>query len=339
MPEKRSNPKQNTCTPVRKIPRDGAGMAAAIDIGTNSVLLLLGRCRRDHLPEEVKECFRTTRLGEGLSRTNRLRPQAVARTLNAVAEYLEMLPRAAPDGGIGVACATCAVREAADPAVFIEPCERLLGGPLLLASGDEEARFSFQGACADLVPGASVVVVDVGGGSTELAFGIAGAAPSRTFSLPLGCVRLAERFGLDDAVDAAGIDAARRAVEEVLGTLAGIPAVDLDTCVAVGGTATTYAAVRQHLVPYDSRRVHGFEDEPGTLAEWAVRLARAPLDERQRLPGMPEDRAGILPAGLLILDAILRFFGVRRFRVSARGLRFGLLMELCRGNLVPSFRW
>jgi exopolyphosphatase/guanosine-5'-triphosphate,3'-diphosphate pyrophosphatase len=170
---------------------------AALDLGTNSFLLLLLRETAGGALERVSEPCRIVRLGQGVDRTGRLAPEAIARGLRAIRELLAETAWAGT-AGVGIAAATSAVRDAANRDEFLAPCAELLGGRPVLLSGDNEARTVFTGASSELAPGQAGVCVDIGGGSTELAAGFPGDYRAG-LSVNVGCVRLAERFGLENA--------------------------------------------------------------------------------------------------------------------------------------------
>ncbi len=187
---------------------------AALDIGTNSVVLLLLERQADGTLRRRLEPARVTRLGEDTARTGKLKPEAIERTLAAVAELMRTLHTAAPDCA-GVAVATSAVRDAANGAEFLARCTEILGAPPRLLSGDEEADTMFLGAASDQPPGAHCLCTDIGGGSTELAAGTPGLCGFRT-SLDLGCVRLAEAHHLFSRAAPADIAAARKTTVALL---------------------------------------------------------------------------------------------------------------------------
>ena len=317
---------------------------AILDIGTNSVILLAARCLGSEPPAGLREWSRITRLGQGIARPgDRLRPEAMDRTVAAVRALLEQLCRSVP-AGAGVATATSAVRDAANGAEFLEQCGRILGAPPRLLSGTEEAETAFAGAASELPPDLPAVTVDVGGGSTEVAAGTAGRCEARA-SLPLGCVRFTEAFRLDASSGQAGIDAAVDRIRRELRN--GLPAVLArvrrmprpPVFVASGGTATTYAAWRLRLAPYDPDRVHGFRESLDRLAGAVRHWLALPAAERSRQPGVSPARGPVLAAGLFILFETLNFLGCNQFQVTVRGLRYGLLLALCEHRTAPDWRW
>jgi exopolyphosphatase/guanosine-5'-triphosphate,3'-diphosphate pyrophosphatase len=306
-----------------------------LDIGTHSTLLLLARATPDGDIIEEKEWFRVTRLGAGLTHTGRLDADAVERTLRTIDRFLGELPTDRPL--VGVAAATAAVREAENSALFLERCAGVVGGEPRLLSGQEEARTTFLGAASDQAPTARVVTVDVGGGSTEMAVGTKGRCWGQT-SLDLGCVRLAETYGLFEPPSDADLRMARQQIRRRLrpGLLAlrqHVPDLETANLVLSGGTATTYAALRLGLADYDRERVHGYEGRRAQLLETVERLLGLSSAARAALPGVHRDRAPVLPAGLLIIACLLEACGSTAFRVTTRGLRAGLVLRLLRGEI------
>ncbi|NOY81990.1 MAG: Ppx/GppA family phosphatase [Kiritimatiellaeota bacterium] len=320
------------------------GDYAVLDFGTNSILLLLAaEDDSGAAPAERTEWCAITRLGEGAAEAGGLKPGPMRRTIETAAGFLAELRRHSRSG-VGVAVATSAVRDASNRAEFLDACRVALGWAPLVLSGEQEAEAAFLGAASDQSEGDLVVTVDVGGGSTELAAGLPGRCLYRC-SLDLGCVRFGERFGLYDSPAPEAVRAARQAVAGPAGAavgalLAGIGGGGRDwRVVASGGTATTYAAWRQGLEPYDRARVHGFRDRREVLADSAETLLHIPFERRRRLPGISPERALVLPAGMLILAEVLAALGTAEFQVTTRGLRYGLVLQLQDGTVTGSWRW
>ena len=310
---------------------------AALDIGTNSVVLLLLRRAADGTLHRVLEPARITRLGEEVAQTGVLKPQAVTRTLDAVAELLCELRQHAP-GCVGVAAATSAVRDAANGPEFLDRCAEFLGGRPRLFSGHEEAGTMFLGATSDLAAGTPCLCVDIGGGSTELAAGTPGHCAFRS-SVNLGCVRLGEAHHLFSQATSANIVAARHAAASLLREAwrgAAVPGSPL-TVLATGGTATTFAAMAAGVAPFDPGLIHGRRFTAVCIDDWAERLLPLTPEERARHPGLSPDRAPVLPAGLLILAELLRLLGAPEAAVTTRGLRHGMCLRLLAGELPPTW--
>ncbi len=297
-----------------------------IDLGSNSVLLLvLGRGGRI-LFEEAH----ITRLSEGLFETGTLQSAAIARTLSVISGLVDRARRAGAERVVTVATE---VLRCAPEAAEIE--RRLLeeGGvdAVRVLSGLEEARFTIESsrrAIADA--GDPLGVIDVGGGSTEIAWAPDGTTV-RGMSLPLGSVRLTERLVAGDPPDPGELAAVRAAVRQELGRPAARAALRETRSlpiVAVAGTATTLAALDQRLRRYDAAAVEGYEMTLREAEAWVADLATRTIEERRALPGMDPGRADVIVAGLLILLEVIRAIEVDGFRISGRGVRHGVALRM-----------
>ena len=306
---------------------------AAIDVGTNTVLLLVAE-RRGGGFAPVAERAEITRLGRGVDATGRLDPGAIRGTVEVVAAY------AAEARGLGadrIACvATSAARDAANGAEFFEAARREAGVLPEVISGDEEARLTFGSAWRDFGPagrpplpaGADLAVLDIGGGSTEFTFG-ADATPRSRTSLQVGAVRLTERHVRSDPLSPADLDRLRGAAADALRPLADLwrPGDRGARLVGVAGTVTTLAAVEQALPAYDAERVHGATLGLAAAEALLTRLAALPVATRAALPGMEPKRADVIVAGCAIVVEAMRATGFDRLTVSDRGVRWGLLYD------------
>lgn len=275
---------------------------AAVDCGTNSVRLLV--CRRE--PGRLVELDRRlhlTRLGQGVDSTGRFHPDALARTFAAMADFGAELD----DLGVPLAnrrlVATSAARDAKNSAEFFAGARARLGVEAEIISGEEEARLSYAGAVAALPDLAQpVLVMDIGGGSTELVLGSAG-VPSRAVSLDVGSVRLRERFLHSDPPTIGQVAAARAHVDGLLDA-SGIDFATVATWVGVGGTATSLSALAQRLPEYDRSIVHGSIVEQPELAALADGLLAMPVADVVALPTMVPGRADVICAGALVCIAV-----------------------------------
>jgi len=273
---------------------------AAVDCGTNSVRLLVSRLVDGRLVE-VDRRLHLTRLGQGVDATGRFHPDALARTFAAMADFGEELD------SLGVAhrrvVATSAARDAANSAEFFDGVRRRLGVEAEIIPGDEEARLSFAGAVSALTGLAEpVLVMDIGGGSTELVVGSDG-VPSAAISLDVGSVRLRERFLHSDPPGPDEIEAARAHVDGLLDA-SGIDFAGVATWVGVGGTATSLSALVQELPSYDRALVHGSRITPSQLSALTARLLAMPVADVVALPTMVPRRADVICAGALVCAAV-----------------------------------
>jgi exopolyphosphatase / guanosine-5'-triphosphate,3'-diphosphate pyrophosphatase len=298
---------------------------ATIDIGTNTTLLLVASVTGSGAVEVLEERAEITRLGRGIGAGGALGGEAIARTLAALTEFAAAARR---HGARIFAVGTEALRRAPNASEFLEPAADVLGTAVEVIDGSREAALTF-GAVLAAFPDArvgNVVVVDIGGGSTEIVIAHGGAVGFRT-SLPLGSVRLTERFVRHDP---AGEDEISAVVGTVDAALAGVPfPAGAAQLVGVAGTVTSLAAMAQGLASYDATRVHGYRLPADALALEIDRLRGATQQERERIPGLDPRRADVILAGALILDRIARAARVSEIRVSDRGIRWGLLHEVC----------
>jgi exopolyphosphatase/guanosine-5'-triphosphate,3'-diphosphate pyrophosphatase len=296
---------------------------ATIDVGTNTVLLLVAE-RRGAVLAPVLERAEITRLGRGVDASGRLEPAAIRETVAVLADYARA---ARALGATVVACvATSAARDAANGAEFFLAAREAAGLVPEVIAGDEEARLVFTSAWRDFGrAGRPLAVLDVGGGSTELSLG-EGAAPRARASLQVGAVRLTERHVRGDPPSAGEIARVREAAREAVRPFAAM-ALPGGQLVGVAGTVTTLAAVVQALPTYDAERVHGSALSLAEVEALAARLAPMPIRERAALPGMEPKRADVIVAGALVVAEAMRAAGFDRLTVSDRGVRWGLLYD------------
>lgn len=295
---------------------------AAIDCGTNTVLLLVAELQPDRVPRLVKvaDFLEMPRLGQELDRTGRLHPDAMARTLLALVAQRQ---RAVELGAEEIqAIATESLRAASNGAEFLARVAEA-GVLLRVISGQEEARLSFRSVAASLPlpPGAKRSVLDIGGGSTELIVGTEG--PEQSASVPIGSVRLTERLIRSDPPTADEKAALERTIEEALDGLPE-PAGEL---VALAGTATTVGALHLGLTSYDSARIDGMRVPVPALAALVERLGGLTVAERCALPGLDSRRADVIYAGAMILLRVALRARVPEVVISDRGVRWGALEE------------
>jgi exopolyphosphatase/guanosine-5'-triphosphate,3'-diphosphate pyrophosphatase len=279
---------------------------AAIDIGTNSVRLLVadvGDVVPDRPPvRPVDRRLTITRLGDGLHAGGLLTLAAAARTAVVVEEYVARARGL--DAAEPVVAATYAVRAARNPEMLLAR----LSVPVRVLGGDDEAALGFRGALLglpDLPPQAPVVVLDVGGGSVELTWGTVQGGVGGTRSLPIGCVVMTRRAIAHDPPDAAEIDALAETLATALDPVLAPLRPRADRLIGVGGTVTTLAAMAQRLVPYDPDRVHGFALTADAVGGLLESMRRLPLAERRRLPGLQAERADVIIAGTLVVRHVL----------------------------------
>ena len=299
-----------------------SGRYGIISVGTNSARLLLADVSGD-LPRVALARTVGTRIGAGIGDRGHLGEEPARRTLDAIAQFHREIR------GRYVrlfAIATSALRRADNGEEFLQRAGELLGVPVRVLSGEEEARASYRGAITALgrLRGERVGVVDTGGGSTEFAAGT-GATPERVLSCEIGAVRLTEEVpalaGIGGAVDAASLDRARALAREALAALPdGEPLARL---ALVGGTATTTASiVRGRSAPVDAYRLTRAD-----LQSVLGRLTEMTLEQRKAVPGMRAQRADILPGGIVLLETALELLGMDEATATGSDLLLGVLLE------------
>jgi exopolyphosphatase / guanosine-5'-triphosphate,3'-diphosphate pyrophosphatase len=303
---------------------------ATIDIGTNTVLLLVAERGAAGALEAVTERATITRLGQGVDRTRRLAPEAIERTAACIDEYAGVIRDA---GARRVAVVgTSAMRDAEGGERLRARVLAALGVEARVLSGDEEAHLTFRGALSGLTldDGSDVAVFDIGGGSTEVVIGRRGEPPTLNFarSFDVGSVRLTERHAGHDPLLPEERETIRRTAREAFAQVP--PAPRGREPIGIAGTMTTLAAVSLSLVPYDGAVVHGHIMLRAELEAVMDRLAALDLTARRAVAGMEPKRADVIVPGGLIALALLDHWGATAVRVSDRGVRWGLAEELAR---------
>ncbi|TDD84877.1 Ppx/GppA family phosphatase [Actinomadura darangshiensis] len=319
---------------------------AAIDCGTNSVRLLIADVEPGHGEEngggtlaDVERRMEIVRLGEGVDETGRLSPAALERTFAAMRGYAELIERHGAGAGHDAGkhgpiktrvVATSATRDAANRADFVSGVVDIFGVVPEVISGDEEAGLSFLGATRELAalrPARPYLVVDIGGGSTEVVVGSTSADAAR--SIDIGCVRMTERHLKDDPPSpeqisnaAADIDAALATVRET------VPVDEARTLVGLAGSVTTVAGIALDLPEYLPSRIHLSRITAAQVHEVTRRLLHATRAERAEFGVMHPGRVDVIGAGALILDRIMREYGFGAVVVSEHDILDGIAWSL-----------
>lgn len=305
------------------------GPVAAIDCGTNSTRLLIASSDGAGGLVTHERLMRITRLGAGVDRTKRFDPEAVARTQAVLAEYRQVMD----DHGVGPGAvriaATSAARDAADREEWFDAAEAVVGARPELLSGTEEADLSFRGATLGLDPARGpFLVFDLGGGSTELAYGTD--AVTSSLSLEIGCVRLTERFIESDPPRpeelTAAITYAASWIDDVLRKMP--EAASAPTVVGLAGTVSTVAAVEIGLAVYDRAQLHGFVLTKEAAEDVFRTLATESRADRIHNPGLEEARADVIVGGCCALVAIYRTLGLEEVLVSEADILDGLALSV-----------
>jgi exopolyphosphatase / guanosine-5'-triphosphate,3'-diphosphate pyrophosphatase len=297
---------------------------AVIDVGSNSTRLLVADV--DGGVSVVERQSRVTRLGRGVDLSGQLADEAIEAACAAIGDYVAICR----DTGVEnvAAIATSAVRDASDGAAFVAELRERFALSACVLGGEEEARLTYRGATAEQPPEMLTLVIDIGGGSTEMIVG-SGTEIDFHVSLQAGVVRHSERHISTDPPAAAELEAlagdvrgliadARRGHEEV-GAEAGI---------AVAGTPTSLAAVELGLDPYDPARVHGHVLSLETIQRELSRFASTPLAERAKVVGLHPDRAPTIVAGCVILIEAMRAFGLERIEASEHDILYGMALAM-----------
>jgi exopolyphosphatase/guanosine-5'-triphosphate,3'-diphosphate pyrophosphatase len=287
---------------------------AAIDVGSNSIRLLVADVPAGGVITPVLRNMQTTRLGQGFA-GGRLAGDAMKRSLDVVDEFVRQARRAGAEKIIPAA--TSAVRDAANREDFMHAVYSVTGYALRVLSGREEARLGYLGATGALDNVRDALVIDIGGGSTEFTW--PGRGEIRFRSVNAGAVRMTEGgFGNGQI----------RAV--IGGTLRDIRRDNPAGVIGVGGTVTTLAAMAQEMRAYDPGKIHGYRLAAAKIAELYNKLRELPVAARRRLPGLQPERADIILAGTLILIRILQGLNMDSVLVSEADILYGLIIEEAR---------
>ncbi len=309
---------------------DGTGTArriGAIDVGTNSIRLIVAEAGPDggyRILDDEKE---TPRLGQGLATAGRMTREAMQRAADAIARMKHIAEGYRVE--VLRAIGTCAVREASNRDQFLDLVRQRAGLAVQPISAQEEARLAYRSVSRHFnLRDRAVAVVDIGGGSTEVVLS-SGGVVEEVYSLPLGAVRLTEQFGGPDAAAGRRYRRLRRAIRRELRRLIGRPPFWPEMVIGTGGTFTTLANISRaraaSVAPVPLRGYEIKRPEARHLADW---LREMPLRERVRVPGLSPERAEIIVAGVTIAERVMKHLGVNRLLVHDGGVRDGLLLGM-----------
>ncbi len=284
---------------------------AAIDIGTNSIRLLL--CKKEgEIFKTIKRRLEAPRLGAE-SEDDYLTTSAIKRSIAVLKEYKK---EAKQEGAEIIAVATSAVREAKNKEKFLKKVKVELGIKIRVLSGEEEARIAYQGMVKSFNKLAKdILTIDIGGGSTELTYGEQNQYLDYS-SFKIGAIRLKEEFKESFAAMA---DKVKRVLRPCL------ESKKVDKLLGAGGTITTLAAVKNSLVEYDHNLIHGEKLTRKDIKSIFTRLEKLPLDKREEVAGLDADRADIILAGTIILQVIMELIDITEIIVSDQGLLEGVV--------------
>jgi exopolyphosphatase/guanosine-5'-triphosphate,3'-diphosphate pyrophosphatase len=300
---------------------------AAIDLGTNSIRLLVARFAEGEA--ELNELARDmviTRIGQGVDRTGQLAPEALRRTLRVLERFCRRA-RALEAERIHL-CATSAVRDASNRDELARAVEEFTGEPMEVLTGEQEAALSFLGATRGLDQPAPYLVVDIGGGSTEFVMG--DREPSASVSAEIGSVRLTERYVHTDPPSYEELDKLEMAVTSVLHQVEDrIPVHDAVTLIGVAGTCTTVQAIALGLPEYDPEAIHRSVLTRDDAESVFRLLADMTTEERRQIPVMAPGREDVIVSGAAILVTAMRRWGLSRALISETDILDGIAYQMC----------
>jgi exopolyphosphatase/guanosine-5'-triphosphate,3'-diphosphate pyrophosphatase len=293
---------------------------AVIDIGSNSTRLLIADVA-DGRVTEVERQSRVTRLGRGVDLSGQLSAEAIEAACGAIADYVAICREAGVDHIEAIA--TSAVRDASNGSAFVAELRERFALSARVLDGEEEARLTYLGATCEHTPTEPTLVIDIGGGSTELIVG-SGDEISFHTSLQAGVVRHSERHITNDPPSTTELEALAGDVRGLIeGAIADQPDVRATAGIAVAGTPTSLASIEIGLEPYDPKQVHGHTLTLTSIQRQLSKLASAPLSKRAEIVGMHPDRAPNIVAGVVILVEAMRAFALENIEVSEHDILYG----------------
>ena len=296
---------------------------AFIDVGSNSILMLTARVRGGDSFHILEDRSIITRLGQGFAGEGTLQPQAVDRTIKGLQQFLDLCRQESVS--IGAAVGTGVLREASNREDFLQSVRRRCDLVVEVVSAQREAELSYLSVtCEDPSSDFLYIILDIGGGSTEIVQG-RGGKPTSIRSVPFGCVKLTERFFNTEVVDSKAISRARDWLRGEIDCLE--PPPDQFRVIGLAGTLTTLAALDLEMEHFDPVRVDGYRLGKERVGEFINLFQGKTVEERKALPGMEPGRADIILGGALILQVILEKLRADHVTVSPRGVRYGLLFE------------
>jgi exopolyphosphatase/guanosine-5'-triphosphate,3'-diphosphate pyrophosphatase len=274
---------------------------------------------------EVERRTRVTGLGRGVDLSGQLCTDAIEEVCAAVGEYIEVYEALGAEHVAAIA--TSAVRDAVNADAFVAELRERFALDARILDGEEEARLTYRGATTERPAPDSTLVIDIGGGSTELVLG-SGREISFFSSLQMGTVRHTERYLAEDPPEAAALESLAEDVRGLIAAgLQGDPIVHANKGIAVAGTPTSLAAIHQELDPYDPELVHGYRLSLDAIQHLCSVLAAMPLAERLEVTGLHPGRAPTIVAGVVILIQVMRAFGLGEVEVSEHDILYGAALQ------------
>ena len=308
----------------------------AIDIGTNSVLLLIGRIDKNKHIEPIHEDLKVTRIGKGVYDTKLIKNEAMTKTLSVLKDYIDKCKKSGAENIKVVG--TSALRMAENSSAFLNLVKNETDIIVEVISGKKEAELSFLGAVSGIEDkGINTTIIDIGGGSTEIIFG-ADDKIQYSKSLEIGSVRLTEKFLKSDPVEENEVRNIREAIKNNLkqipprpplakGGWGDLPNKD-NLLIGVAGTVTTLAQIDLKIPGYDRLKIGNWKLKSENLKRIISVLKKKDMDERKKIIGLEPDRADVIIAGAIILEEIINYLKFYELHVSTRGLRYGVMMEM-----------
>ena len=303
---------------------------ASIDLGTNTCLLLV----KEDLPSGERVLHdesQVVRLGEGVARTGLLNPDAMKRARDCLANYVRIAGNLGVSASEILAVGTAQARDAKNAKDFFSELEASLGLKFQILSGEEEAKATFLGARLPGIVSTQMVVMDIGGGSTELVAMLSSSSPISGESIGIGAVKITEKFLFSDPVTDAEFWNAEEAINQSLAALKswsqGLESKMGATprFVAVAGTAVTLAMLQMGMTEFVASKIDGITLSRGDVHRLVEELKWRSVLERKQLPGMEVKRADVILAGALIFWRVMEELGFHQVTISTRGLRYGVL--------------
>jgi len=301
---------------------------AVIDLGSNSIRLLIKDLYGGYMATVHKE-LATTRLGRGIVKNSELDCQSIADTLSAVAKFINKAYSMQSEKIL--AFGTSAIREAKNSGDLIMRLNEL-GLDVDILSGEEEALLSFIGARAGLGLSETALVIDIGGGSTELILGRE--QIQKSVSLPLGAVRFTELYFSLEPPNPEDVEKAQEKIDRLCFDFARFfhkaQSTSKITAVGVGGTLTTLAAMDQKLEVYNPEKIQGYVLKSASIDDIYAKLLTLTLNEKRKLPGLMPQRADIITAGTFIAKTLMEKFGLNEIMISETDIMEGYIIHKCR---------
>jgi len=297
----------------------------AIDIGTNTILMLIAEVAPDGTLKMVRDEHGIARLGKGVDENRSISQEGFDRALELLRRYKEISDECESEAI--VACGTSVLRDAANSEEFGRFVFERLGFKLGVLNGDEEAELTYLGAVSEFLQpgeGGHFAVLDIGGGSTELTLGVRETVERRQ-SLPLGCVRLTERILKSSPPSSLAMNQALKEIRARVSEFRSLPV--RTQLIGVAGTLTTLAALELQLTEYDPQRVSGHVLTYDAIQQIFNHLRIKTIEEMLAYPQILPGRADVLLAGILILMEVMKRLNVDRITVSDRGLRYGIAIR------------